>query len=333
MEHISPLLAHLIFVSFLSKSLLSMSEHEKKRYEHGKNVQMRISVFRREITAAKDKEALLFYKSVISKVNEQVKAKQAEIGDCALNQFIAYLLFSGYPEGILDRSDVYKTILDLYNYIKSVSEGLREVALNRLDLSDRLDAYRKLLDAFDTVIISDILELLGKTKEQLVRDLNERQQKRHFTLSQFSSDLLHPHMFDFKTLQVFAAINQAMTEKDVSKLSSDFEIWMNYLLEILGTSTVQPSRKIEFIIQFVPKLVNFLEKTTVWRTSDLIYHHFLQIVFPNIAFFAKLGSIEKTDYNEVLKKFPRSGFPPTLGELSAFFESNLLVKFRELKSQ
>jgi hypothetical protein len=173
---------------------------------------------------------------------------------------------------------------------------------------------------------------LTKIEVELVTDLNSLCKTRFYSFQQIFAGLMQPNSFEFKVIQAFSLLNAAMVEKDVSRWSRDnFQIMRICVVSILGDSKLTALQKLEFIMEFVPKLVKLLEETSFWKESQVFFGVHFKIMFDNIRVFSRPGFIQPADYTTVLAKFPKSGFPPTLQELPAFVQSKLWDNYNTLK--
>jgi hypothetical protein len=215
-----------------------------------------------------------------------------------------------------------------------MSDHLRIIRLDSPGLLSKLEDYSSLLAAFTPSIISEILKELGKTDVNIVEDLNVGFMTSYHSFHQIFTGLMQPTSVEFKKVRAFALLNAAMHEKDVSRWSPyHFETLTNYVLSILGDSKRSNSQKLEFIMQLVPKLIQLLEKTTLWKADCTFFSKSFRVMFESISCFANPGFFENADYQEGLKQFPMSGFPPTLQELPAFVKSKLWDNYNKLKDQ
>jgi hypothetical protein len=110
----------------------------------------------------------------------------------------------------------------------------------------------------------------------------------------------------------------------------------NCVVSILGNTKLTALQKLEFIMGFVPKLVQLLEGSTIWKQDKNLFHGSFHTMYESIKCVANPGFFEVDDYKTVLEKFPMSGFPPTLKELPAFVKSKLwdnFIKLKDLKDQ
>jgi hypothetical protein len=265
-------------------------------------------------------------------VEMQFKARLAEIIRSNSDCFIEILRLSGYPEVILCSSNVYLTIMLAYVHIKSMSDDLRTIRLDSPGLLSQFEDYSSRLAAFTPSIISGILKELGKTDVKLVEDLKVSFMINYFSFNQIFTGLMQPTSVEFKKIHAFALLNAAMHEKDVSKWSPvHFETMKNCVSSILVDTKISALEKLEFIIKYVQKLINMLEKTSLWKTDGLFFGDNFHIMFDNIKLFSQPGFLQSVDYITVLQKFPDSGFPSALQDLPSFLNTKLWENYRKLK--
>ena len=325
------LLKALLIQSFLEASLKSMSDADHKKYDCGESVRKKLTTCQRGPQSEDEEAARDYYDSVMADVDKTVKAKLAEIksnSDC----FIELLRLSGFPEVILSCSNIYQIIILAYVHIKSMSDHLRTIRSESPDLLRQLEAYSKLLAVFTPSIISEFLQEIKKQESDLVRDINIVCFSCFSSFDQVFASLMQSTSVEFMKYRAFALLNAAMVETDVSKWSPvHFETMKNCVVSILGNTRLTILQKLEFIMQFVPKMIEMLEKSSLWKTDGLFFGENFRIMFDNIIPFSCLGFVNSADYTTVLHMFPNFGFPPTLQELSAFMNSKLWDNYTRLK--
>jgi hypothetical protein len=107
----------------------------------------------------------------------------------------------------------------------------------------------------------------------------------------------------------------------------------NCVVAILSTTNITSSEKLRFIVCFVPKLIQLLQETSIWKEElmgfTVPFRHMNNAIFA----FACPAYIEQEEYAQVLPQFPESGFPANIRELQAFMKSNLLDKYKQLNDQ
>jgi hypothetical protein len=86
-------------------------------------------------------------------------------------------------------------------------------------------------------------------------------------------------------------------------------------------------------MQLVPKLIQLLEGSTIWKEDKTFFHGSFRPMYESIGCFANPGFVDIVDYTKVLVQFPKSGFPLTLQELPAFLKSKLCDNYDKLKDQ
>jgi len=329
---IKALLKVLFFRSILEATLQAMSEADRRKYDHGESVSKILSSCRRGPQNDLEKDALKYYTSIMADVEEKVKARLAEISESNSDCFIEVLRLSGFPDIVLDSSNVYQTIVFACVHIKSMSDHLRTIRSDSPVLLRQLEAYSKLLVAFTPSIIWEILKELGMKEDKLTADINTVCVTSFYSFSQFFASLMQPTSVEFKKIHAFALLNAAMHEKDVSKWSPDhFEIMKNCAVSILENTKISPLEKVEFIMQLVPNLIKLLEESTIWKEDKTCFHGNFRLMFEVMHGFSRPGFLQAADYTTVLQKFPDSGFPPTLQELPAFMKSKLQDNYNRLK--
>lgn len=326
------LLNALLFRSILEELLKSMPHADRKKYNHGESVSRNLRSFNRDPQSEDESDALKYYNIVMANVEERFQARLAKIIKSKSDCFIEVLRLSGFPEVMLCSSNVYHTIMFAYAHIKSMSNHLQTICLDSPDLLCQLDAYSKLLVAFTSNIISEMIQKLPKTENELVTDINAVYMTGFYSFNQIFEGLIKPSSVEFKKIHAFAILNAAMREEDVSEWSSHhFETMRKCVVSILGDSKLTALQKLEFIMEFVPKLVKLLEETSFWKESQVFFGVDFKIVFDNIRVFSQPGFLQPADYTTVLAKFPKSGFPSTLQELPAFVQSKLWDNYIKLK--
>jgi hypothetical protein len=204
--------------------------------------------------------------------------------------------------------------------------------LDSRELLSQLEVYSKLLEAFSSRIIMEILKELDKTENDLAKDINNVCKTSFYSFHDIFTILIQLNSTEFCRIQAFAILNAAFVETDASKWSkTQFEIMKNCVCSILGNPKLVALKKLEFIMEFVPKLVKLLEETRLWKSDQLFFGDNFRIIFDNICFFSKPGFLLPEDYTKVLEIFPGSFFPKTAQELPAFLNSRLLENYTRLR--
>jgi hypothetical protein len=318
--------------SILEASLKSMSESYRKKYYRGQSVRIALTTCQRDPQGDEQKSALEYYDSVMADVDKTFKAKLAELMKSNSACFIELLRLSGFPEGILCTSGVYQTIILAYVHVHSMSDHLRTICLDSPDLLHNLEAYSKLLAVFTPNIISEILKEIKKQEGELATDINKICMTQFCSFSQVLASLMQPNSVEFMKLQLFAIMKAAIVETDVSKWSpGNFETMKNCVVSILGNTKIVPSQKLEFLMQFVPKMIKLLEESTIWKPENTCFHGSFRLMFEAIHSFSMPGFVDSADYTTALQKFSESGFPHTLQDLSKFLTVNLWDNYNRLK--
>jgi hypothetical protein len=326
------LLKALLLQSIIEESLKSMSKADRKKYDCGQSVRIALTTCLRSPQCDEQKSDLEYYKSVMADVDKTFKTKLAELMKSNSACFIELLRLSGFPDVILCRSNVYHTIMLAYVHVNSMSNHLRTICLDSPDLLRHLEAYSNLLVVFTPDIISEILKELGKTKDELATEINKVCMTQFYSFSQIFASLIQPTSVEFMKLRAFAILNAAIVEKDVSKWSEDnFETMRSCVVSILGNTKIVPLQKLEFIMQFVPKMIKLLEESTIWKPENTCFHGSFRPMFEAIHTFSHPGFLKTEDYTTALQKFSESGFPHTLQELSKFLTVNLWDNYNRLK--
>lgn len=332
MAAILVLLQALLFKSVLEESLKSMSKADRLKYNRGKSVRNILRSCRRGPQDDAQKEAMEYYDSVMANVEEKVKTRLAEISESNSDCFIEVLRLSGFPEVILCRSNVYQTIMFAYTHIKIMSDHLQTIRLDSRELLSQLEVYSKLLAAFSPSIILEILKELGKTENELATDINVVCKTRFYSFHDIFTILMQLNSVEFLRIQAFAILHAAFVETDASNWSETlFGIMKECVCSILGNPKLGDLMKIEFIMEFVPKLVKLLEETSFWKESQVFFVENFRVMYDNIYLFSQPGFLLSADYTKVFAKFPNSGFPSTLQELPAFLNSKLFEKYTKLR--
>ena len=309
-----------------------MSKADRNKYDCGESVRKKLTTCQRRPQNDREKSALEYYNSVMANVEEKVKARLAKISESNSDCFIEILRLSGFPEAILCASGVYQTIMLAYVHIKIMSDHLRTIRLDSRELLSQLQVYSKLLEAFSPRIITEILEDLCKKENDLAKDINDVCRTSFYSFHDIFTILIHLNSVEFLRIQAFAILNAAFVETDSSKWSKTlFEIMKDCVYSILWNPKLTSLNKIEFIMEFVPKLVKLLEETSFWKSDQLFFGENFRIIFDNICIFSQPGFLLPEDYTTVFAKFPQSFFPKTIQELPAFLNSRLLENYTRLR--
>ena len=321
----------LLLKMLLGDYLKSISAADRQKFLHGEQINCFPS---RSPTQSDDGvEAYKYYEDVVKVVQKQVKKRLVEIGESPFQQFIQILRLSGYPEKILVQDDIFQTIRNAYDHLKSESERLKSIDCAIPDLLKKLDAYSKLLKAFDREIISVILQRLFIKEETLVNYVNETHSMSFANLSLVLLDLMQSGSFEFKLFEALGTLSLAKSEQDPLRLRSELQN-LSKIVEWLSSDTrVCQGVFMKMLLTLAPDFIQFLEKTNVWKDSrtDMqrsfwnIYAAFLKIA----QYVSKI--VTQDDYATELQKFPSSGFPPQLRDILDFFRVNLLQKYEDLK--
>jgi len=326
------LLQALLFKSVLEAMLQAMSAADRLKYNCGESVSKSLISCRRGPQNEMENNAMAYYNSVMADVKEKVKSRLAEINESNSDCFIEVLRLSGFPDVILCRSNVYQTIILAYLHIKMMSDHLRTIRLDSRELLSQLEVYSKLLEAFSSRIIMEILKELCKTENGLADDINNVCKTSFFSFHDIFTILIQLNSVEFCRIQAFAILNAAFVETDASKWSKTrFEIMKNCVCSILGNPKLVALKKLEFIMEFVTAMIKLLEDTSFWKSDQLFFGDNFRIIFDNIFLFSQPGFLLPEDYTKVLASFPESFFPKTVQELPAFLNSRLLENYKKFK--